>query len=194
MLCSSHLSLCPPPFRHHREKAPGGQPNAKAIVRDRAAATRTSRTSQITPKLSGKGWVCAYNHTDRLPTGRTAGSGLRAPNPPAGAQPRLCPCVSLAAPPQVLFLISSPPFEAHPASQKGRGDVGQRTRHSFPYDALKPNSQAMCISPRHWKAPLLPVSLVSALLPVAPLSVSDYGERACLLPFCTPQPHQEFIP
>lgn len=96
MLCSSHLSLCPPPFRHHHEKAPGGQPNAKAIVRDRAAATRTSRTSQITPKLSGKGWVCAYNHTDRLPTGRTAGSGLRAPNPPAGVQPRLCPCVSLA--------------------------------------------------------------------------------------------------
>lgn len=180
MLCSSHLSLCPPPFRRHHEKAPGGQPNTKAIVRGRVAAARTSRNSEGTPKLSGKaGSACA-----RLPAGRTAGSGLRVPKPPAGVQLLSLP-LPLSDHPQVLFLVPSPPFKAHPASETGKGDVGQRERHPFPYNALKPNSQAMCISSHHWKSSLSPVSLVSALLPVAPLSVSDYGERACQSPFCT---------
>lgn len=152
-------------------------------------AARTSRNSEVTPKLSGKGWVClctAVGRTNRME------------RPPSAEAPGRGPASVLASPlpvpPKVLFLISSPPFKAHPASEKGKGDVGQRERHSFPYNPLKSNSQAMCISPRHWQTSLLPVSLVSALLPVAPLSVSDYEERACLPAFCTPQPHQEFIP
>lgn len=125
-------------------------------MRGRAAATRTSRTPEVNPKLSGKGWVCPCTAA----AARTAGSGLRAPKPPAGVQPRLCPCVSFAGP---LFNILST-LQSTPCL--GEREGSRWTKGKAPISLQC--SQAKELSNVHFPSPLesVPAPRVASVCPV----------------------------
>lgn len=106
----------------------------------------------------------------------------------------LCPCLSPARSSAGPLFNTLSTLQSAPCLRDGERRPWTKGKAPISLQCSQAKQPSDVHFPRHWRSALLPVWLLSALLPVAPLSVSDYGERACQSPFCTPQPHQEFIP